>query len=83
MSSGEKQIIIVLLSALLQDDKPFIFLMDEPEISLHTDWQEQLIGTILKLNKNAQIIMATHSPFLISHGWRNKVFQIENLIKSK
>ncbi len=83
LSSGEKQILIVLLSALLQDDKPFISLMDEPEISLHTDWQEQLIETILKLNKNAQIIIATHSPFVISHGWGNKVSQIENLIKSK
>jgi len=83
LSSGEKQLLIILLTALVQDNKPFIVLMDEPEISLHTDWQEQLVESILKLNENAQIIIATHSPFVVSHRWTNKVFQIENLIKTK
>lgn len=83
LSSGEKQLLIILLSALVQDNKPYILLLDEPEISLHTDWQEKLINCILNLNENAQIIIATHSPFVISHGWTDKVFQIENLIKAE
>jgi len=37
LSSGEKQILIILLTTLLQDRKEYILLMDEPEISLHID----------------------------------------------
>ncbi len=83
LSSGEKQILIIMLKALLQDDKPYIMIMDEPEISLHTDWQEQLIDCIIKLNKNVQIILATHSPFIIAQGWAFKVFQMEKLRKAE
>jgi len=83
LSTGEKQILIILLSVLIQDNKPFILLIDEPETSLHIDWQEQLIENILKINKNTQIIIATHSPYIIAQGWGNKVFQFENLIKVK
>jgi predicted ATPase len=54
-------------------------IMDEPEISLHTDWQEDLITNIRKLNENVQIIIATHSPFIIAHGWVNKVFQVNKI----
>ena len=62
LSSGEKQMLIILLSALIQDNEPCVMIMDEPEISLHPDWQEKLIENIRKLNENAQLIIATHSP---------------------
>ena len=35
LSSGEKQLLVILLTVLMQDQKPFVLLMDEPEISLH------------------------------------------------
>lgn len=80
LSSGEKQILVILLTVLVQDNKPSIIFMDEPEISLHFDWQKKLIGYILELNPNVQIILATHSPGLVLEGWRDKVKEVRDLI---
>jgi ABC-type cobalamin/Fe3+-siderophores transport system ATPase subunit len=80
LSSGEKQILVILLTALVQDNRPSIILMDEPEISLHFDWQKKIIQYIRELNPNAQIILATHSPAVIIEGWHDKVFDVRDLI---
>jgi predicted ATP-dependent endonuclease of OLD family len=80
LSSGEKQILVILLTTLVQDNKPAIIFMDEPEISLHFDWQKKLIQYMRELNPNAQIILATHSPALIIEGWRDKVKDVRDLI---
>jgi len=80
LSSGEKQVLMILLTVLVQDTKPSIIFMDEPEISLHIDWQKKLIGYLRELNPNAQIILATHSPALIMEGWTDKVFDVRDLI---
>ncbi|MCK5867089.1 MAG: ATP-binding protein, partial [Mycoplasmataceae bacterium] len=74
LSSGEKQLLIILLTVLIQDNKPSILLMDEPEISLHIEWQRKLIKYIRELNPNVQLIIATHSPDIIVHGWLDNVF---------
>lgn len=79
LSSGEKQILIILLTTLLQDNKSYILLMDEPEISLHIDWQRILIRTIRQINQNCQIIMTTHSPTVYYQGWIEKVARIEDI----
>jgi ABC-type lipoprotein export system ATPase subunit len=80
LSSGEKQMLVILLTVLVQDNKPSIIFMDEPEISLHFDWQKKLIQFIQELNPNVQIILATHSPAVIMEGWRNKVKDVRDLI---
>lgn len=80
LSSGEKQILVILLTVLVQDNKPSIIFMDEPEISLHFDWQKKLIRHIRELNPNAQIILATHSPAIIMEGWTDKVSDVRDLI---
>ncbi|MBL7785254.1 MAG: AAA family ATPase [Chitinophagales bacterium] len=80
LSSGEKQILVILLTVLIQDNKPSILFMDEPEISLHFDWQKKLIQYIRTLNPNVQIILATHSPAIIMEGWRDKVSDVRDLI---
>lgn len=80
LSSGEKQILIILLKVLVQDNKPSILFMDEPEVSLHIDWQRKLIQYIRELNPNVQIILATHSPGIIMDGWMDKVFEMSDLI---
>jgi len=80
LSSGEKQILVILLTVLVQDNKPSILFMDEPEISLHIDWQRKLIEYIRELNPNVQIILATHSPGLIIEGWADRVFDVRDLI---
>lgn len=79
LSSGEKQLLIILLTALIRAEKPCILMMDEPELSLHVDWQETLIDNIRVLNENVQLIIATHSPFIIADGWANKVMQMDKI----
>lgn len=71
LSSGEKQLLIILGQALLQDSKPVIYIADEPEISLHVEWQEKLISSISEINPNAQIVFATHSPDVVGAHQEN------------
>lgn len=80
LSSGEKQLLIILFKVFLQEEKPFILLMDEPEVSLHVDWQHQLIGAIRELNPNCQLIIATHSPSIFGDGWADKISFMEDLV---
>ncbi len=80
LSSGEKQLLVIFLTVLIQDNKPSILFMDEPEISLHIEWQRKLITYIRELNPNVQLIIATHSPDIIVHGWMDKVFNVSDLI---
>jgi predicted ATPase len=80
LSAGEKQLMIILTHALIQDNSPFILLMDEPEISLDIDWQYKLIKTIRTLNPSCQLIIATHSPAVFGDGWNDKLFFMENLL---
>lgn len=79
LSSGEKQVFYILLKMLLQDDKPYILLLDEPEISLHVDWQENLIHNMRKLNDEAQLIIVTHAGTIIYEGWTDYFMNIEEL----
>jgi ABC-type cobalamin/Fe3+-siderophores transport system ATPase subunit len=80
LSSGEKQLIIVLGEALLQEKKSWVYIADEPELSLHVRWQESLVENLRAINPNAQIIFATHSPDVVSHFGDN-VFDMEKLLK--
>ncbi|MCD8266349.1 MAG: ATP-binding protein [Prevotellaceae bacterium] len=80
LSSGEKQILIILLTVLTEARQPCVLLMDEPEISLHVEWQERLIGLIRDLNPEAQIILTTHSPAVIIDGWGDCVTDVEDII---
>ena len=57
LSSGEKQILAILLTVLVQDNLPHVFFMDEPEVSLHIEWQKVLIDRIVELNPNVQVIL--------------------------
>lgn len=65
LSSGEKQLLIILGEALLQENNTAIYIADEPELSLHVKWQEKLTGSIKAVNPNAQVIFATHSPDIV------------------
>lgn len=81
LSSGEKQMLLILLQILLQEKTPHIALMDEPEVSLHIRWQRALIDTIRKINPNCQLVIATHSPSILSKGWGDKVTYMEDIVK--
>jgi predicted ATP-dependent endonuclease of OLD family len=80
LSSGEKQMLIILLTVLVQDRKPFVLFMDEPEVSLHVEWQQKLLDLLLDLNPNVQIIMTTHSPAVIMKGWGDQVTDVEDIV---
>lgn len=67
LSSGEKQILILLSETLLQQKRPFVFIADEPELSLHIEWQRNLINSIRTINPSAQILIATHAPEIASN----------------
>ena len=79
LSSGEKQILAILLTVLVEDQKPYVLFMDEPEVSLHIEWQKKLIDLILELNPNVQIILTTHSPAVIMNGWMDKVTEVSDI----
>ena len=80
LSSGEKQMLCILLTVLVEDMQPYVLLMDEPEVSLHIDWQERLIEMILDLNPNVQLILTTHSPAVIMKGWMENVTNVEDIV---
>ena len=79
LSSGEKQLLIILLTVLLEDGQEYIMMMDEPEISLHISWQYELLNWILELNPNVQLILTTHSPSIFSDGWGEKAIYMEDI----
>lgn len=79
LSSGEKQILVVLLTVLTENCRPYVLFMDEPEASLHFEWQKRLITMIRELNPNAQIILTTHSPALIIDGWEDAVTEVRDI----
>ena len=41
-------------------------MVDEPETSLHHSWQQAILKLYKNAGKNNQVIVATHSPFLIA-----------------
>ncbi len=82
LSSGEKQILAILLTVLIQDNQHFTLFMDEPEVSLHIEWQQRLISLIRELNSNVQIILTTHSPAVIMNGWMDAVTEVSDITES-
>ena len=79
LSSGEKQMLVILLTVLVQDNQHCTLFMDAPEISLHVEWQQRLISLIRCLNPNVQIILTTHSPALIMNGWLDAVTEVSDI----
>jgi predicted ATPase len=67
LSSGERQIVVMLAHLALNKrlTGSGVFIVDEPELSLHIAWQERFVDAILEANPSVQLIMATHSPAII------------------
>ena len=79
LSSGEKQILIILLTVLVEDNQPYVLFMDEPEVSLHMEWQKRLVDLCIELNPNVQIILTTHSPAIVMNGWVDSVTEVSDI----
>ena len=64
LSAGEKQLLSFwCYNAFSENTAIFI---DEPELSLHVDWQRLLLPTLLEQETGNQFFVATHSPFIYS-----------------
>ncbi len=80
LSAGERQLLLIFASVAAQGGRQAILLMDEPEVSLHFDWQSTLIDDIRRLNPHVQLIASTHSPAVVMNGWLGHVTEINDLI---
>ena len=70
LSSGEQNEIFLLFKLIFEVPEKSVLLIDEPELSLHVAWQLQFIKDIKEIAKtrDVQIIIATHSPEIVSES---------------
>ena len=75
LSSGEKHLLLIFLNILNVQDRPRLFLIDEPELSLNIKWQRRLVDSLLDLSKDSrcQFLLATHSIELLTKHSSNVV----------
>jgi energy-coupling factor transporter ATP-binding protein EcfA2 len=80
LSSGEQHLLMLLCLTLIGRDKPSIFIVDEPELSLNVKWQRSLLNALLSIVDDAsvQFVFATHSLEIISDH-RDKVLALTNI----
>ena len=64
LSAGEKQMLSFLCYNAFAERA--VLFIDEPETSLHVDWQRRLFRILLKQATGNQFVVATHSPFIYS-----------------
>lgn len=74
LSSGQKQVLKIFIETLMAGSNSLM--IDEPEISMHVDWQKRLIASTRQLNPNAQLILATHSPEIMADLPDDKIFRL-------
>ncbi len=69
LSSGERQLLLLLANVLLGTSTGGVFIIDEPEISLNVKWQRKLMGALLEIayDSDIQFIIATHSIEILSN----------------
>jgi energy-coupling factor transporter ATP-binding protein EcfA2 len=84
LSSGERQLLLLLCNSLLSRAESALFIIDEPEISLNVKWQRKLIPALLACvpASNVQFILATHSVEIIT-GHREFLAQLKAGARSR
>lgn len=67
LSSGEQHELVLLHELLFDIEAGTTILIDEPELSLHVTWQEQVLPDLLKIAEVADLdfVLATHSPYIV------------------
>jgi predicted ATP-binding protein involved in virulence len=67
LSSGEQHQIVLFYELIFRAESNAFFLVDEPEISWHVDWQRSFIPDIHKISSlgDRSFLVATHSPQII------------------
>jgi predicted ATPase len=74
LSSGEKQLLRILVGMINAEESTV--LIDEPELSMHIDWQRELISGLRTINSEAQLIVATHSPEIMANVPDSEIFRL-------
>lgn len=83
LSSGEKQIISVFSKLYLEDNKKYIILFDEPELSLSIKWQAKFLPDIMDTKKCSMLIAVTHSPFIFDNKFDVYAKDMGQFVKRK
>jgi ABC-type lipoprotein export system ATPase subunit len=80
LSSGEQNLIIILFKVICTQKRGIVYYLDEPEISLHLEWQENLLDALMPSisNDSSQFIIATHSPY-IAEGHSRLLVKFEDI----
>ena len=80
LSSGERQLLVFFANLIfgVKDTSSGIFVVDEPELSLHLLWQKVFVKKALEVNKNVQFVFATHAPEIIGN-YRNKTEKLQRI----
>lgn len=72
LSSGERQILILFTFLAFVCTPQSVFIVDEPELSLHPKWQSEFMDVFLKLRpEGTQLLLATHSPDIVGKHKRS------------
>jgi predicted ATP-binding protein involved in virulence len=71
LSSGEQHQLVLLYELLFKVEPNSLILIDEPELSLHLAWQIKFLEDLQEITQlgNFDVLMATHSPDIISDRW--------------
>lgn len=79
LSSGERHLLLLFCNTLLALDRPSIFIIDEPEISLNIKWQRRLLASLLECAGESpiQYLFATHSFELLARHKNSTIKLIE------
>ena len=81
LSSGEKQIISMLSEVFLDPDNNFIFLIDEPELSLSIFWQKMLIPDIMSSGRCSLLFAVTHSPYIFDNEYDSSAVGMNEFVE--
>lgn len=77
MSSGEHQILRILVGLVSERAKNSIVLIDEVELHLHPAWQKRLVHILRDDNEsNNQYIFTTHSPFVKGLFYEDEIIDL-------
>jgi len=80
LSAGEKNLLSFLVYAMSLPGA--VMFIDEPELTLHHDWQRSLLPILKEIAPATQFIIATHSPAIYS-SFPDKDFWLDAEIKEE
>ena len=72
LSSGQLQL-LSMTKAVISSNPNSLIMIDEPELSLHIDWQRKLINFMSEAFPNRRFIFATHSPDILYYQEDNVI----------